>query len=144
MLLAMASNFTFLSTTWKHGCLCRVKMIQSPKRESFSRRVVTSPFPVLACFAHTTCSSIFTLFSSQDTEIFERYRVVTDDQSKSELLSVLKLRYFTPREVANLHGFPSDFRECYFFTDVCECLPKVHAMQLYIAASTRDKSLISI
>ena len=92
-------------------------MIQSPKRELFSRRVVASPFPVVVCFAHSKCSSVFTLFSSQDTKIFERYRVVTDDQSKSELLSVLKLRYFTPREVANLHGFPSDFCECYFFTE---------------------------
>ena len=90
-------------------------MIQSPKRELFSRRVVASPFPVVVCFAHSKCSSVFTLFSSQDTKIFERYRVVTDDQSKSELLSVLKLRYFTPREVANLHGFPSDFCECYLF-----------------------------
>ena len=59
-----------------------------------------------------SCSSFLTLFSSQDAEIFERYRDATDDQSKSELLSVLKLRYFTPREVANLHGFPSDFCEC--------------------------------
>ena len=73
-----------------------------------------------------SCSSFLTLFSSQDAEIFERYRDATDDQSKSELLSVLKLRYFTPREVANLHGFSSDFGKCYFlFTDACECLPRV-------------------
>ena len=120
-------------------------MIQFPKRESFSRRVVTSPFPVLVCFAHRPCRSIFTLFSSQDAEIFERYRVVTDDQSKSELLSVLKLRYFTPREVANLHGFPSDFRECCFFTDVCECLPNVFMQCSFpFAGSTRDNSVLSI
>ncbi|XP_020621439.1 tRNA (cytosine-5-)-methyltransferase-like isoform X2 [Orbicella faveolata] len=53
--------------------------------------------------------SVLKMADIDDTEIFERYRDLTDDQSKLELLSVLKLRYFTPREVANLHGFPSDF-----------------------------------
>ena len=78
----------------------------------------------LVSFDYSTRSSFFTPFSSQDTEIFERYRDLTDEQSKSELLSVLKLRYFTPREVANLHGFPSDFCKCLFFTDARECSPK--------------------
>ena len=108
-------------------------MIQSPKRESFKLRVLINPSFILVCFAHSSCCSYFTLFSSQDTEIFERYRDVTDDQSKSELLSVLKLRYFTPREVANLHGFPSDFCECYFFfTDV-----SFRAIQLPCCVSER-------
>lgn len=53
--------------------------------------------------------SVLKMADIDDAEIFERYRDATDDQSKSALLSVLKLRYFTPREVANLHGFPSDF-----------------------------------
>ncbi|XP_040208399.1 tRNA (cytosine(38)-C(5))-methyltransferase [Rana temporaria] len=31
------------------------------------------------------------------------------DEEKLAKLSTLKLRYFTPREIANLHGFPADF-----------------------------------
>ena len=114
-------------------------MIHSPIR------VHICPSLFLVSFDYSTCSSFFTPFSSQDTEIFKRYRDLTDDQSKSELLSVLKLRYFTPREVANLHGFPSDFCKFFFSTVACECLPKFFpAMQVSFAALTIDKSLISI
>ena len=52
-------------------------------------------------------------YPSQDSDIFRRYQDLTDDKQKAELLSILKLRYFTPREVANLHGFPFEFREYY-------------------------------
>mgnify|MGYP000258920840 CR=1 FL=1 len=49
-------------------------------------------------------------FSSlQDTEIFCKYRDLSNEKQKSQLLSVLRLRYFTPREVANLLGFPTEF-----------------------------------
>ncbi|XP_078366241.1 tRNA (cytosine(38)-C(5))-methyltransferase-like isoform X2 [Oculina patagonica] len=53
--------------------------------------------------------SVLKMADIDDTQIFSRYKDLTDDKHKSELLSVLKLRYFTPREVANLHGFPSEF-----------------------------------
>lgn len=32
-----------------------------------------------------------------------------DEEKQLELLRTLKLRYFTPREVANLMGFPQEF-----------------------------------
>jgi tRNA (cytosine38-C5)-methyltransferase len=32
-----------------------------------------------------------------------------DEERQLELLRTLKLRYFSPREVANLMGFPDDF-----------------------------------
>ena len=65
----------------------------------------------LICHVHGSYQMVdFYIFSSfQDTEIFNTYRDLTDDKHKSQLLSVLKLRYFTPREVANLHGFPEEF-----------------------------------
>ena len=65
----------------------------------------------LICHVHGSYQMVdFYVFSSfQDTEIFNTYRDITDDKHKSQLLSVLKLRYFTPREVANLHGFPEEF-----------------------------------
>jgi len=53
--------------------------------------------------------SVLKMADIEDTEIFNRYREVTDEEHKSQMLSVLKLRYFTPREVANLHGFPKEF-----------------------------------
>ncbi|XP_062363617.1 tRNA (cytosine(38)-C(5))-methyltransferase isoform X5 [Cinclus cinclus] len=34
------------------------------------------------------------------------------EEEKLMKLSTLKLRYFTPREIANLHGFPSEFGMC--------------------------------
>ena len=34
------------------------------------------------------------------------------EEEKLMKLSTLKLRYFTPREIANLHGFPQEFGKC--------------------------------
>lgn len=34
------------------------------------------------------------------------------EEEKLIKLSTLKLRYFTPREIANLHGFPLEFGMC--------------------------------
>lgn len=53
--------------------------------------------------------SVLKMADIDDTKIFNKYRNLTDDRHKSEVLSVLRLRYFTPREVANLHGFPKEF-----------------------------------
>ena len=120
-------------------------MIWSPIRESYTR-VHICPSIFLVSFDYSTRSSFFTPFSSQDTEIFERYRVLTDDQSKSELLSVLKLRYFTPREVANLHGFPSEFCKFFFLSPMHVSVHQSFLLQcnFSFAGSTINKSLISV
>ncbi|XP_066579433.1 tRNA (cytosine(38)-C(5))-methyltransferase isoform X2 [Amia ocellicauda] len=46
-----------------------------------------------------------------DTEIETAFRSLDmlSDEEKLKQLSMLKLRYFTPREIANLLGFPADF-----------------------------------
>lgn len=36
------------------------------------------------------------------------------DDERLERLKALRLRYFSPREVANLHHFPQDFGECVY------------------------------
>ncbi|CAH3031200.1 unnamed protein product [Pocillopora meandrina] len=54
--------------------------------------------------------SVLKMANIDDSDIFRRYQDLADDKQKAELLSILKLRYFTPREVANLHGFPFEFR----------------------------------
>ncbi|XP_043546317.1 tRNA (cytosine(38)-C(5))-methyltransferase isoform X3 [Chiloscyllium plagiosum] len=43
------------------------------------------------------------------SEVFQSFQTLSDDEKLSQL-SKLKLRYFTPREIANLHGFPPEFR----------------------------------
>ncbi|XP_069585602.1 tRNA (cytosine(38)-C(5))-methyltransferase isoform X6 [Ranitomeya imitator] len=46
-----------------------------------------------------------------DVEISSAYKSLEtlSDEEKLAKLSTLKLRYFTPREIANLHGFPAQF-----------------------------------
>ncbi|XP_022790094.1 tRNA (cytosine(38)-C(5))-methyltransferase-like [Stylophora pistillata] len=53
--------------------------------------------------------SVLKMATIDDSDIFRRYQDLSDDKQKADLLSILKLRYFTPREVANLHCFPHDF-----------------------------------
>ncbi|XP_060681545.1 tRNA (cytosine(38)-C(5))-methyltransferase isoform X2 [Hemiscyllium ocellatum] len=43
------------------------------------------------------------------SEVFQSFQTLSDNEKLSQL-SKLKLRYFTPREIANLHGFPPEFR----------------------------------
>ncbi|CAH3166989.1 unnamed protein product [Pocillopora meandrina] len=64
------------------------------------------------CYGHYAegTGSVLKMANIDDSDIFRRYQDLTDDKQKAELLSILKLRYFTPREVANLHGFPFEFR----------------------------------
>ncbi|XP_060638326.2 tRNA (cytosine(38)-C(5))-methyltransferase isoform X1 [Anolis sagrei] len=40
--------------------------------------------------------------------VFKSFESLSEEE-KLMKLSLLKLRYFTPREIANLHGFPSEF-----------------------------------
>ncbi|KAM5158115.1 tRNA (cytosine(38)-C(5))-methyltransferase isoform 2-T2 [Mantella aurantiaca] len=46
-----------------------------------------------------------------DVEISSVYKSLEtlSDEEKLAQLSTMKLRYFTPREIANLHGFPAEF-----------------------------------
>ncbi|XP_073437978.1 tRNA (cytosine(38)-C(5))-methyltransferase isoform X1 [Dendrobates tinctorius] len=51
------------------------------------------------------------LQAATDVEISSAYESLETlcDEEKLAKLSTLKLRYFTPREIANLHGFPAQF-----------------------------------
>ncbi|XP_066441903.1 tRNA (cytosine(38)-C(5))-methyltransferase isoform X2 [Eleutherodactylus coqui] len=51
------------------------------------------------------------LQAATDVEISSVYKSLEtlSDEEKLAKLSTLKLRYFTPREIANLHGFPAAF-----------------------------------
>ncbi|KAG8443221.1 hypothetical protein GDO86_011866 [Hymenochirus boettgeri] len=51
------------------------------------------------------------LQTATDVEIDSVYKTLDSltEEKKLEKLSSLKMRYFTPREIANLHGFPADF-----------------------------------
>ncbi|XP_067869449.1 tRNA (cytosine(38)-C(5))-methyltransferase isoform X2 [Heterodontus francisci] len=40
--------------------------------------------------------------------VFQSFQTLSEDEQLTQL-SKLKLRYFTPREIANLHGFPPEF-----------------------------------
>ncbi|XP_036916670.1 tRNA (cytosine(38)-C(5))-methyltransferase isoform X2 [Sturnira hondurensis] len=51
------------------------------------------------------------LQTTEDVQIEDIYRSLTNlsQEEKIKKLLMLKLRYFTPKEVANLHGFPPEF-----------------------------------
>ncbi|XP_056375151.1 tRNA (cytosine(38)-C(5))-methyltransferase isoform X2 [Hyla sarda] len=51
------------------------------------------------------------LQAAADVEISSAYNSLEtlSDEEKLDKLSALQLRYFTPREIANLHGFPAAF-----------------------------------
>lgn len=70
-----------------------------------------SPFFPVCSYGHYAegTGSVLKMATIDDSDIFRRYQDLSDDKQKADLLSILKLRYFTPREVANLHGFPNDF-----------------------------------
>ncbi|XP_037017708.2 tRNA (cytosine(38)-C(5))-methyltransferase isoform X3 [Artibeus jamaicensis] len=51
------------------------------------------------------------LQTTEDVEIENIYKSLTNlsQEEKIKKLLMLKLRYFTPKEIANLHGFPPEF-----------------------------------
>nr|XP_021504157.1 tRNA (cytosine(38)-C(5))-methyltransferase [Meriones unguiculatus] len=51
------------------------------------------------------------LQTAEDVQIESIYKSLTDlpPEEKIAKLSMLKLRYFTPKEIANLQGFPPEF-----------------------------------
>ncbi|KAF6133458.1 tRNA aspartic acid methyltransferase 1 [Phyllostomus discolor] len=51
------------------------------------------------------------LQTTEDVQIENIYKSLTDlsQEEKIKKLLMLKLRYFTPKEIANLHGFPPEF-----------------------------------
>ncbi|KAG8573748.1 hypothetical protein GDO81_012531 [Engystomops pustulosus] len=58
----------------------------------------------------TYCDNLYCLISCS-RQISSAYKSLEtlSDEEKLAKLSTLKLRYFTPREIANLHGFPATF-----------------------------------
>ncbi|XP_048467028.1 tRNA (cytosine(38)-C(5))-methyltransferase isoform X1 [Rhincodon typus] len=59
-------------------------------------------------YAEGTGSVLKTAPDVQLSEVFQSFQTLSEDEKLSRL-SKLKLRYFTPREIANLHGFPPEF-----------------------------------
>uniref|UniRef100_A0A8C3TM85 Uncharacterized protein n=1 Tax=Chelydra serpentina TaxID=8475 RepID=A0A8C3TM85_CHESE len=51
------------------------------------------------------------VLSPQLESVFKSIEMLSEEE-KLMKLSTLKLRYFTPREIANLHGFPPEFGTC--------------------------------
>ncbi|NXH11666.1 TRDMT methyltransferase, partial [Bucco capensis] len=58
------------------------------------------------------------LQTAADVELESVFKHIEElpEEEKITRLSTLKLRYFTPREIANLHGFPAQFGMC---SEVC-------------------------
>ncbi|NXK87624.1 TRDMT methyltransferase, partial [Formicarius rufipectus] len=59
-------------------------------------------------YVEGTGSVLQTAVDVQLESVFKHIEVLTEEE-KLKKLSTLKLRYFTPREIANLHGFPLEF-----------------------------------
>ncbi|PIO39972.1 hypothetical protein AB205_0037170 [Aquarana catesbeiana] len=53
-------------------------------------------------------SNVFFCIVMQISSVYKSLKTLPDEEKLTKL-STLKLRYFTPREIANLHGFPADF-----------------------------------
>ncbi|NWU97024.1 TRDMT methyltransferase, partial [Upupa epops] len=63
-------------------------------------------------YVEGTGSVLQTAVDVQLESVFKHIEEVPEEE-KLKKLSTLKLRYFTPREIANLHGFPQEFGKCY-------------------------------
>ncbi|XP_078090896.1 tRNA (cytosine(38)-C(5))-methyltransferase isoform X2 [Mustelus asterias] len=59
-------------------------------------------------YVEGTGSVLKTASDVELSEIFQSFQALSEDEKLNQL-SKLKLRYFTPREIANLHGFPPEF-----------------------------------
>ncbi|XP_072364690.1 tRNA (cytosine(38)-C(5))-methyltransferase isoform X3 [Scyliorhinus torazame] len=59
-------------------------------------------------YVEGTGSVLKTASDVELSEVFQSFQALSEDEKLNQL-SKLKLRYFTPREIANLHGFPSEF-----------------------------------
>nr|XP_025038614.1 tRNA (cytosine-5-)-methyltransferase isoform X4 [Pelodiscus sinensis] len=90
----------------------------SPKallRYAFLLDIVTPTCRRSTCFTkgyghyvEGTGSVLQTAEDVQLESVFKSIEMLSEEE-KLLKLSTLKLRYFTPREIANLHGFPSEF-----------------------------------
>ena len=63
-------------------------------------------------------NSFLRLFSFQSSQIFCQYNEISEED-RPHFLAPLGLRYFTPREISNLHYFPKDFGEFPGTPDEC-------------------------
>ncbi|XP_046766968.1 tRNA (cytosine(38)-C(5))-methyltransferase isoform X9 [Gallus gallus] len=77
-------------------------------------------------YVEGTGSVLQTAVDVELESVFKHIENLTEEE-KLMKLSTLKLRYFTPREIANLHGFPPEFGMCsqsthfYFILQLCQC-----------------------
>ncbi|KAF7213582.1 tRNA (cytosine(38)-C(5))-methyltransferase isoform X2 [Nothobranchius furzeri] len=87
-------------TLSRYGLLLDIVQPKSRRSVCFTKgygRYVEGTGSVLQCCMETEMESVFTGLDQ------------LSEQDKVDQLLKLKLRYFTPREVANLMGFPADF-----------------------------------
>uniref|UniRef100_V9KYX4 tRNA (cytosine(38)-C(5))-methyltransferase n=1 Tax=Callorhinchus milii TaxID=7868 RepID=V9KYX4_CALMI len=59
-------------------------------------------------YAEGTGSVLQTASDVELSTVFQEFETLSENEKLAQL-SKLKLRYFTPREIANLHGFPAEF-----------------------------------
>ncbi|XP_032869037.1 tRNA (cytosine(38)-C(5))-methyltransferase isoform X2 [Amblyraja radiata] len=59
-------------------------------------------------YVEGTGSVLKTASDVELASVFQSFETLSEDEKLTQLAK-LKLRYFTPREVANLHGFPPEF-----------------------------------
>nr|XP_006634398.1 PREDICTED: tRNA (cytosine(38)-C(5))-methyltransferase isoform X1 [Lepisosteus oculatus] len=59
-------------------------------------------------YVEGTGSVLQTCLNTQLEDVFKSLHLLSDEEKLNQLLK-LKLRYFTPREIANLLGFPAEF-----------------------------------
>ncbi|XP_051871990.1 tRNA (cytosine(38)-C(5))-methyltransferase isoform X2 [Pristis pectinata] len=60
------------------------------------------------CYMEGTGSVLKTASDVELALVFQSFETLSEDEKLTQLAK-LKLRYFTPREIANLHGFPPEF-----------------------------------
>ncbi|XP_069770362.1 tRNA (cytosine(38)-C(5))-methyltransferase isoform X6 [Narcine bancroftii] len=60
------------------------------------------------CYVEGTGSVLKTASDVELVLVFQSFETLSEDEKLTQLAK-LKLRYFTPREIANLHGFPLKF-----------------------------------
>ncbi|XP_061442462.1 tRNA (cytosine(38)-C(5))-methyltransferase isoform X2 [Rhineura floridana] len=89
--------------------------LKSLLRYAFLLDIVTPTCRRSTCFTkgyghyiEGTGSVLQTAEDIQLESVFKSFEALSEDE-KLMRLSTLKLRYFTPREIANLHGFPPEF-----------------------------------
>ncbi|CAJ0965088.1 unnamed protein product [Ranitomeya imitator] len=109
---------TFWKTMWRPAATCCPQRLYSDMRSSWilsHQRVgdqrASRKGERVRRYGHYVEGTGSILQVATDVEISSAYKSLEtlSDEEKLAKLSTLKLRYFTPREIANLHGFPAQF-----------------------------------